>query len=351
MPPTYLRCDDCECRFPLDRLDRDARRVRCPDCGATVRVRTADRPDGPPKSSATKWVLALVLVIFLVFVGCCGGAIGLVWFEIRPTPFPEQTEDYIEARAGFRTTLLSNGPSPQGFTPQRPPAGVTEVPFASGKLQLKAWINSPPAGGANRPAVLFLHSGFAFGSEDWDQCKPFRDAGFVTMVPMLRGENGQPGNYTLFYDEVDDVVAAAEALARAPGVDPNRVFVAGHSAGGTVAMLAAMTSKNFKACASFSGSPDQVAFVRTQPELAPFDVDDEMELRMRSPLAFPKSFKCPARLYWGNEELEFRFATRRLAEKAQAAGLDVQAIELPGDHDTAVAPAMQQAITYFQSVK
>ena len=33
------------------------------------------------------------------------------------------------------------------------------------------------------------------------------------------------------------------------------------------------------------------------------------------------------------------------------AGLDVQAIDLPGDHDTAVAPAMQQAITYFQSVK
>jgi dipeptidyl aminopeptidase/acylaminoacyl peptidase len=317
-----------------------------------VRVRSASRADGPPKSSSsTKWVLALVFVIGLVFVGCCGGVIGLVWFEIRPTPFPEQTEDYVEARAGFQTTLLSNGPSPQGFTPQRPPAGVTEVTFASGKLQLKAWVNSPPAGGAKKPAVLFLHGGFAFGSEDWDQCKPFRDAGFVTMTPWLRGENGQPGNFTLFYDEVDDAVAAGEALAKTPGIDPNRVFVAGHSAGGTLAMLGAMTSRRFKGCASFSGSPDQVAFVRNHEEWAPFDPENGVEMRMRSPLAFPKSFKCPARLYWGNEELEFRFATRRLADKAQAAGIDVQAIELPGNHDTAVAPAMQQAITFFQSVK
>jgi dienelactone hydrolase len=311
-----------------------------------VPVRNARSADGPPKSSSsTKWVLAVI-----VFVGCCGGLGGLVWFTIRPTPFPEQTEDYTEARAGFQTALLSAGPSPQGFTPQRPPAGVTEVTFPSGRLQLKAWVN-PPAGAAKQPAVLFLHSGFAFGSDDWDQCKPFRDAGFVTMVPMLRGENGQPGNYTLFYDEVDDVVAAAEVLAKTPGVDPNRVFVAGHSAGGTLAMLGAMTSKRFKGCASFSGSPDQVAFVRGQEDLAPFDAEDGVVLRMRSPLAFPKSFKCPARLYWGDDELEFRFATRKLAEKARAAGLDVQAIELRGNHDTAVAPAMQQAITFFQSVK
>src|SRR5206468_2647773 len=159
----------------------------------------------------------------------------------------------------------------------------------------------PPPAAGKKPAVLFLHGGFAFGSEDWDQAKPFRDAGFVTMLPILRGENGQPGSYTMFYDEVDDVAAAAEVLAKTPGVDPNRIYVAGHSAGGTLAMLGAMTSKRFKGCASFSGSPDQVAFVREQEDLAPFDPDDVTELMMRSPLAFPKSFKCPARLYWGDQ--------------------------------------------------
>ena len=46
----------------------------------------------------------------------------------------------------------------------------------------------------------------------------------------LRGENGQPGAFSMFYDEVEDVLAAAEYLAKLPDVDPARVFVSGHSA-------------------------------------------------------------------------------------------------------------------------
>ena len=74
-------------------------------------------------------------------------------------------------------------------------------------------------------------------------------------------------------------------------------------------------------------------------------------MAMRSPLAYPKSFKCPARLYWGDDELIFKFSTKRLAKKARDAGLDVQAIEIPGDHMTAVDPAMRQAVTFFQQQK
>jgi dienelactone hydrolase len=146
-------------------------------------------------------------------------------------------------------------------------------------------------------------------------------------------------------------VAAAEALAKMPGVDPNRIFVAGHSVGGTLAMLSAMTSKRFLACASFSGSPDQPVWVREQEGVAPFDIDDMNEMAMRSPLAYPKSFKCPARLYWGDDELIFKFSTQRLAKKASAAGMDVRAIEIAGDHMTAIEPAMRQAVTFFQQQK
>src|SRR5262249_19999246 len=162
---------------------------------------------------------------------------------------------------------------------------------------------------------------------------------------------GQKGSFTMFYDEVDDVVAAAEALAATPGIDPNRIYVAGHSAGGTLAMLGAMTTKRFKGCASFSGSPDQPKFIQGNEYLARFDRSDFNELLMRSPLAFPKSFKCPARLYWGDEEWGFKFATQRLAKLAQANGKDVQAIEVPGDHMSSVDPAMQQAVSFFQQVK
>jgi len=355
MRPRMLHCRECDARFELDPDDADARRVRCPQCGAMVPVRSPgshrDYDDRPRRGSATKWIILIAVLVAILGLGCCGGIIGLGWMAIRPTSFPEQTQDYADARKTHKTKLTTNGPAPQPHAPEQLPADASELTYVSGKLQLKSWVNRPAPGGPPKPAVLFLHGGFAFGADDWDQCKPFRDAGFVTMTPWLRGENGQQGAYTMFYDEVDDVVAAAEALAGIPGVDPNRIFVAGHSAGGTLAMLSAMTSKRFKGCASFSGSPDQVKFVQGQEELAPFDINDMNELTMRSPLAFPKSFKCPARLYWGKEELLFRYSTRELAKKATAAGLDVQAIEVPGDHFTSVDPAITQAITFFQQRK
>jgi hypothetical protein len=69
---------------------------------------------------------------------------------------------------------------------------------------------------------------------------------------------------------------------------------------------------------------------------------------MRSPLAFPKSFKCPTRLYYGGDEFLLMFSTPALAEKTAAAGRDVQAIEVDGDHFNAVNQAIPLAIAYFQ---
>ena len=69
---------------------------------------------------------------------------------------------------------------------------------------------------------------------------------------------------------------------------------------------------------------------------------------MRSPLAYPNSFKCPARLYFGDAEFPFKLSSERLAEKARGYGQDVQAVEVIGDHMSAVEPAMAQAVLFFQ---
>ena len=149
-------------------------------------------------------------------------------------------QDYAEARRNFQTVLQRHGPSPQDFQPLGSPFGASRLSYQSGGLTLTAYISPPPADGVKHPAVLFLHGGFAFGDDDWEMARPYRDAGFVVLAPVLRGENGQPGDFTLFFEEVNDVLAAAEALSQVSYVDVQHMFVAGHSAGGTLAALAAM---------------------------------------------------------------------------------------------------------------
>jgi dipeptidyl aminopeptidase/acylaminoacyl peptidase len=266
------------------------------------------------------------------------------------TPVVEvRHDDYADARKHFHTKLLTRSGPPQTDPIPVAPAGVTAITFPSGKLKLIAWINLPVDRKQKYPAVLFLHGGFGFGVEDWEMTKPLRDAGYVVLAPMLRGENDQPGNFTLFYDEVEDVLAAGKYLRSQPFVDRDRVFVAGHSIGGTMAMLASMTSHDFRGAASFSGSPDQIIFVKYGFPLAkiPFDRTDPRELQMRSPLAFAGSFKCPARIFFGTREPHFRLSSQRTAEIAHGKGLNVVAVEVEGSHFTAVPEEMKQAVAFF----
>ena len=87
--------------------------------------------------------------------------------------------------------------------------------------------------------------------------------------------------------------------------------------------------------------------LRFEPKLAPFRPSDREEVRMRSALAFPRSFKCPTRIYYGNEELFFDSESQKTARLAREAGIDVQAIEVTGDHHSMLEAAIPQAVSFF----
>lgn len=291
---------------------------------------------------------AIALTAWLMYSVIRPLAVGGPMFAGSPTELDLQAEDYAEARKSFRTKLLRFAPSPQPVTEEaRIPAGAQKITYASGEWQFTAWVDGPPPDGAKRPAVLFLHGGFAFGGDDLEMPQPFRDAGYVVLEPLLRGENGQPGNFTLYYDEVEDVLAAADALAALPYVDSERLFVAGHSAGGTLALLAAMTSNRFRAAASFSATCNQHS---QAPAWIPFDTSNTREYEMRSPVAYATSFKCPARLYYGDQELWIDDQTETTADRAKDAKLDVDAETAPGNHMSHVSESMRRSVEFFKRV-
>jgi dipeptidyl aminopeptidase/acylaminoacyl peptidase len=259
-------------------------------------------------------------------------------------------EDYELARRRFQTRLLERGPAPDEAQPLTPPPGARSIHYRSGSLELVAWISDATDRGVSRPGVLFLHGGNALWQGHWDLARPYVEAGYVAMMPALRGENGLPGSFSGFYDETADVLAAAEVLRAQPGVDPARLFLAGHSVGGTLTLLGAMSTPLFRAAAAFSGNPDARAFFHRFPKDIRFDTADPLEFDMRSAVCFAQSFKCPVLMLHGSGEQGSDAAIRLTVERSQAAGLKVQRGVIDGDHTSAIPGESIESLRFFASI-
>ena len=116
------------------------------------------------------------------------------------------------------------------------------------------------------------------------------------MIPSLRGGNDNPGTKEGCLGEVDDVLAAQAYLARQPYVDAGRVYLGGHSTGGTLALLVAETSDRFRAIFSFGPAHDVRGY---GSEFVPFDKSDPREAELRSPSPWLNSVKTPTFLFEG----------------------------------------------------
>lgn len=263
------------------------------------------------------------------------------------------TRDYAKVRNRFRTKLLQKGPAPDKYEPLDAPANADRIFYRSGyggELELTAWVSKYKRGHKSRPGVLFLHGGNAMGLGHWNLMGPYVDAGFVVLMPSLRGENGQSGNFSGFYDEVDDVLSAADRLAHLPGVDANRLFIAGHSIGGTLTMLASMSTHKFRAAAPISGNPDSFRFFNRYPQDIRFDDSNPHEFEVRTALCYAQSFKCPVRIVHGTEEENFNDRAGLLASRARAAGIHIETDTVTGNHTSALPAEIEQSIRFFHGV-
>jgi acetyl esterase/lipase len=250
---------------------------------------------------------------------------------------------FAERRARHRTKLLVHGPSPQGFADETPPPPARLIHYKSGGLELQAWFALPPGARTGRvPALVFFHGGFALSGEDFESVRPFLDAGFAVMTPMLRGENGNPGEYELYYGELDDARAAV-AWARAQDkVDPAQVFAFGHSAGG---VLAALISFYPDTGLRLAGSAGGLYDVDVLQRRAPFDPADGEESLLRVPAPNGDQFRVPHYGYIGTED-DFAARGASRAEKlARKAGAPLVVERVRGDHFTSFDSSLLAFLT------
>ncbi len=329
--PIDVACPACDYQL-LVKDELAGRRVRCPECGKTVGVpdgeedRPVRRRRRPEKSGSLGVVIALaaggVGLVIAVIVG-----VIVLRMQMAPPPAPLPLPDrpvagakpfpqvppivagenvsLIEARRGFKTRLVSS--KLERFPVPTPPAALfSVVRYDSPVGALPAYLTPDPKDSKKWPAIIWITGGDCNSIDDgcfkeWppanDQAvSAFRKAGIVVMFPCLRGGNDGPGTKEGFLGEVDDVLAAADFLAKQEYVDSKRIYLGGHSTGGTMALLVAECSDRFRAVFSFGPVDDVGGY---GPEYKPFDQSNPRELDLRSPDLWLAAIKSPTFVFEG----------------------------------------------------
>lgn len=140
-----------------------------------------------------------------------------------------------------RITGLSFKPAPWQPPPQKTATWEERIMHV-GTEQLTGLL-AMPTGASKVPAVILVHgSGPHDGDETIGPNHPFKDLSedlAAKGVAVLRYEKRThapgvtlPPRLTVAEETVEDARAAIDLLAGTPGIDPKRIFVAGHSLGG-----------------------------------------------------------------------------------------------------------------------
>lgn len=217
----------------------------------------------------------------------------------KPPPGGQPATSLTEARRGFQTTLARKEKANHPVE-QPPPHIFRIVHFDSPAGKLAAYLTPDPRDGKKHPAIIWITGGDCNTIGDvWTEAPPkndqtaaaYRKAGIAMMFPSLRGGNDNPGFCEGFFGEVDDVLAAADFLAKQDFIDPQRIYLGGHSTGGTLALLVAACADNrFRAVFSFGPTDDVGGY---DAEFIPFNVADRRELELRAPIRWLHSIKSP----------------------------------------------------------
>ena len=166
---------------------------------------------------------------------------------------------------------------------------------------LKAYLTPDPGDGKKHPAIIWITGGdcntigdvWSDSPRDNDQtAASYRKAGIVMMFPSLRGGNDNPGVKEGFLSEVDDVLDAMKYLEKQGYVDSKRIYLGGHSTGGTLALLVAESSDRFRGVFSF-GPIDDVSGYGSDSGFLPFDISSRKEVEVRSPGYWLRSIQSP----------------------------------------------------------
>ncbi len=257
----------------------------------------------------------------------------------------DSDQTLLEAREGLVTKVVKSGES---FGAADSPAGdaFELIHYQSPAGNLAAYVTKDPGDGQKHPAIVWITGGdnnsigdvWSPQSRGNDQsASAFRKAGIVMMFSSQRGGNDNPGRREGFLGEVDDVLAATDHLTGLPYVDPEQIYLGGHSTGGTLVMLVGECTDRYRAI--FSLGPVAAA-AQYGGDYVYCDPSDKRELMLRSPLHWLHCVKSPMYVFEGASG--GNWDAIELMEKRNT-NPNIKFFKVPDhDHFTVIAPLAEK---------
>lgn len=253
----------------------------------------------------------------------------------------QEYKTFAEAHDAFQTKLVKEKRDREQIP--APPEGVFDLVDYPTKIgDMAAYVSSDPGDGQKHPMIVWVVGGWGNGIDEfpwsypsWDNdqtASAFWQAGVLTMYPSFRGGCGNPGHYEALFGEVDDLVSALAYAKTLPYVDPDRIYLGGHSTGATRVLLASEYTDQFRAAFCF-GPVDHVKY-HNHSQFT-FDTSNQEEYVMRSPIYWLEDVKRPTFIIEGMGGNSAR--VKNIQNKSQNSNISCYIID-GADHFTGLAP-------------
>ncbi|MCB1226202.1 MAG: prolyl oligopeptidase family serine peptidase [Verrucomicrobiales bacterium] len=234
------------------------------------------------------------------------------------------------------------------------------------------WIYSPKnaPSGQQLPCVLiapagsYLMDGTTVGEGDMPEHLPYVEAGFIVVSYDLTAPLPEDPSdddiakcvtaFTARHGGIEDARDALKlALEKCPLIDPERLFAAGHSSAGTLALMLAQTAPKLRGCIAYAPSTDLHSAYGEDllDSFAELDIDLRGYADRYSPLRHVADLKCPVFLFHATDDDRFETdELQKYSAAAQAAGKDVERLEVPtgGHYDSMIEPGLSKGIAWLK---